>query len=43
MEQIILHYDERGACETEIQADKTGLKLAKRRKKNFAANSHLFF
>jgi hypothetical protein len=31
--QVIENYDDRGVCETEIQADKAGLKLCKRRKK----------
>lgn len=34
MTEVINHYDARGACETEIQADKGGLKLCKRRKKH---------
>ena len=33
MVEVINHYDDRGACETEIQADKGGLKLCKRPKK----------
>jgi hypothetical protein len=41
MPQIIAHYDERGACETEIQADKGGLKLCKRRKKRLPAQEAL--
>jgi hypothetical protein len=41
MPQIIDHYDERGACETEIQADKGGLKLCKRRKKRLPAQEAL--
>lgn len=34
---IIACYDDRGACETEIQADKAGLRLERRRKKHLAA------
>jgi hypothetical protein len=41
MAQIIAYYDDRGACETEIQADKGGLKLCKRRKKRAAAQEAL--
>jgi hypothetical protein len=41
MTQVINHYDDRGACETEIQADKGGLKLCKRRKKRVAAQEAL--
>jgi hypothetical protein len=41
MEQVIANYDDRGACETEIQADKGGLKLCKRRKKRLAAQEAL--
>ncbi len=37
MADIIAHYDDRGACETEIQGDKGGLKLERRRKKHLAA------
>ena len=37
MAQVIEYYDDRGACETEIQADKGGLKLERRRKKRLAA------
>jgi hypothetical protein len=39
--EIIQHYDDRGACETEIQADKMGLKLERRRKKHLAAQEAL--
>lgn len=39
--EVIEHYDDRGACETEIQADKGGLKLTKRRKKQLAAQEAL--
>ncbi len=38
---IIAHYDDRGSCETEIQADKGGLKLERRRKKHLAAQEML--
>lgn len=41
MAEIIDHYDDRGACEAEIQADKGGLKLCKRRKKQLAAQEAL--
>ena len=41
MAQVIENYDDRGACETEIQADKAGLKLCKRRKKRLAAQEAL--
>ena len=41
MEQIIAHYDDRGACETEIQADKGGLKLERRRKRRLASQEAL--
>jgi hypothetical protein len=37
MAETIAHYDDRGACETEIQADKGGLKMERRRKKCLAA------
>lgn len=39
--EIIACYDDRGACETEIQADKGGLKLERRRKKHLAAQEAL--
>ena len=39
--EVIAHYDDRGACETEIQADKGGLKLERRRKKQLAAQEAL--
>lgn len=39
--EVIAHYDARGACETEIQADKGGLRLARRRKKRLAAQEAL--
>ena len=41
MPQVIGRYDDRGACETEIQADKGGLKLCKRRKKRLPAQEAL--
>jgi hypothetical protein len=41
MEETIAHYDGRGACETEIQADKGGLELEQRRKKRRAAQEAL--
>ncbi len=41
MAEVITYYDARGACETEIQADKGGLKLCKRRKKQPAAQEVL--
>jgi len=41
MTEAIGHYDDRGACETEIQADKEGLKLERRRKKRLAAQEAL--
>ena len=39
--EVIRHYDARGACETEIQADKGGLKLCRRRKKSLPAQEVL--
>lgn len=41
MTEVIDHYDDRAACETEIQADKGGLKLTKRHKKQLAAQEAL--
>lgn len=41
MAEIIGHYDNRGACETEIQSDKGGLKLERRRKRRLAAQEAL--
>jgi hypothetical protein len=41
MAETIAHYDDRGACETEIQADKGGLKMERRRKKRLAAQEAL--
>jgi hypothetical protein len=39
--EVIRHYDDRGACETEIQADKYGLGLARRRKHVLSAQEAL--
>jgi hypothetical protein len=39
--ETVVHYDDRGACETEIQADKGGLQMARRRKKRLAAQEAL--
>jgi hypothetical protein len=39
--ETISYYDDRGACETEIQADKGGLKMERRRKKRLAAQEAL--
>ena len=39
--EVIAHYDARAACETEIQADKGGLLVARRRKKVLAAQEAL--
>src|SRR5262249_48663358 len=39
--EVIGHYDARGACEGEIQADKGGLQMGKRRKKVLAAQEAL--
>jgi hypothetical protein len=41
MSETVAHYDDRGACETEIQADKGGLKMERRRKKRLAAQEAL--
>jgi len=41
MAETIAYYDDRGACETEIQADKGGLKMERRRKKRMAAQEAL--
>jgi hypothetical protein len=41
MDEVLAHYDDRGACETEIQADKRGLQLERRRKKHLAAQEAL--
>lgn len=40
-DQVIAEYDDRGACETEFQGDKTGLQLERRRKKQLAAQEAL--
>jgi hypothetical protein len=40
-QEVIAHYDDRGACETEIQADKMGLQLERRRKTHLAAQEAL--
>jgi hypothetical protein len=40
-QEVIAYYDDRGACETEIQADKHGLQLEHRRKKRLAAQEAL--
>jgi hypothetical protein len=40
-DQVIQFYDDRAACETEIQADKGGLKICKRRKHHLAAQEAL--
>jgi hypothetical protein len=39
--EVIAFYDDRGSCETEIQADKGGLKLRKRRKLHLEAQEAL--
>lgn len=41
MAEIVAYYDDRGACENEIQGDKAGLKLERRRKKHLAAQEAL--
>lgn len=41
MGETVAHYDDRGSCETEIQADKGGLKMERRRKKRLAAQEAL--
>lgn len=41
MPEIVTHYDDRGMCETEIQADKRGLHLEQRRKKYLYAQEAL--
>lgn len=40
-QQVIHHYDDRGQCETQIQADKGGLKLTRRRKQSLPAQEAL--
>jgi hypothetical protein len=39
--ETVAQYDDRGMCETEIQADKGGLKIERRRKKRLAAQEAL--
>ena len=39
--ETIRHYDDRGSCETEIQADKAGLKMCRRRKLHLEAQEAL--
>lgn len=41
MLEVIQHFDDRGGCETQIQADKGGLKLSKRRKIHLEAQEAL--
>lgn len=41
MAQVVEYYDDRGACETEIQSDKGALKLERRRKRRLAAQEAL--
>lgn len=41
MAQVIAYYDDRASCETQIQADKAGLKMCKRRKARLAAQESL--
>lgn len=38
---LMTHYDDRGACEKEIQSDKVGLRMEKRRKKRMPAQEAL--
>jgi hypothetical protein len=40
-QEIVQHYDARGACEVEIRADKGGLQMGRRRKKVLAAQEAL--
>jgi len=40
-QETAAYYDDRGACETEIRSDKSGLKLCKRRKHSLAAQEAL--
>jgi len=40
-QEVMTHYDERGTCEKEIQSDKVGLRMAKRRKKRLPAQEAL--
>jgi len=39
--ETVAQYDDRGTCETEIQADKAGLRIERRRKKRLAAQEAL--
>lgn len=39
--EVIAHYDDRGQCETEIEADKGGLKMCQRRKLRMNAQEAL--
>jgi Transposase DDE domain group 1 len=39
--ELMIYYDQRGTCEKEIQADKVGLHLEKRRKKRLTAQEAL--
>lgn len=41
IDETVAQYDDRGQCETEIQADKGGLQLERRRKKRLAAQEAL--
>jgi hypothetical protein len=41
MAETVAYYDDRGQCETEIQQDKGGLKLERRRKRRLAAQEAL--
>jgi len=41
MAETIAYYDDRAACEIEIQGDKSGLKMEQRRKKSLAAQEAL--
>jgi hypothetical protein len=40
-QELMTYYDQRGACEKEIQADKVALRLEKRRKKHLQAQEAL--
>jgi hypothetical protein len=39
--ELMAHYDDRGTCEKELQADKGGLRMEKRRKKHLPAQEAL--
>ncbi len=41
MSEVIQHFDDRGGCETQIQSDKGGLKMCKRRKNHLRAQEAL--